>query len=261
MIRVVAAPEPADFEARIRQRGLDAISELVGEAPSVRRSGPKRAKIADSRDEIPASRFPPFWRDALPEMLNAYSRLCAYLALYIWPATGSATVDHVIPKSKKWCQVYEWSNYRLACSLMNSRKGSVESVLDPFEIRDDLFGLEFVEFQVVPGPDVSHEEAKCVTETIDLLGLNDEECCKARKEYCDLYLGDENVPLQFIEEHAPLVARELRRQRLLRQGDKQAEMIEPRSRPTRPSPPPDGPLPNTPRTRGHTSAGRSRGRP
>ena len=46
MIPVVLASAPADFDARVRQKGLDAIAELVGEVSGRSRRGPKRGKIA-----------------------------------------------------------------------------------------------------------------------------------------------------------------------------------------------------------------------
>ena len=50
----------------------------------------------------------------------------------------------MVAKSMRWDQVYEWANYRLACSLMNARKDAIASVLDPFEIEDGWFALELV---------------------------------------------------------------------------------------------------------------------
>jgi hypothetical protein len=95
-------------------------------------------------------------------MLQSYNRLCAYLALHIEPATGSPSVDHVAPKSKAWDRVYEWANYRLASAFINAKKNNLELVLDPFTIREDLFALEFVEFQVVPGPGAGAHSNQCL---------------------------------------------------------------------------------------------------
>jgi hypothetical protein len=112
MIRVSPAPEPADFDARVRQPGLAAIAELVGEAPAAGRRGRRRTRVVDRREELRPKDFPAFWTEALDDLLLAYRRLCAYLALYIEPATGAASVDHFVPKSTAWDRVYEWSNYR-----------------------------------------------------------------------------------------------------------------------------------------------------
>ena len=81
----------------------------------------------------------------------------------------------MVAKSRRWDRVYEWSNYRLACSLMNARKG-VASVLDPFEIEEGWFALELVDFQVVPGEGLSADVVGAVSETIERLRLSDRTC-------------------------------------------------------------------------------------
>jgi hypothetical protein len=218
MIPVVEAPAPVDFDERVRRPGLDAIAELVGERPKNRRPGPKRKKVALTPEQISPKDFPPLWRDVLPEMLESYNRLCAYVSLYIEHATGNPSVDHVIPKSKAWDKVYEWSNYRLACALVNSKKNDVDDVLDPFEIEDGLFALEFVEFQVKLGQAAVGKLEGKVAETIEKLGLNLPDCCKARREYVENY-QEKQIKLNYLERRAPFIARELRRQGRLNAGD------------------------------------------
>jgi 5-methylcytosine-specific restriction endonuclease McrA len=218
MIPVAPAAEPPDFDARVRKKGLDAIAELVGEQPSRVRRGPRREKIANKRGEIPADAFPPYWRDVLEDMLDSYHRLCAYLGLYIEHATGSPSVDHVVPKSKAWDKVYEWSNYRLACALVNARKNDLELALDPFEISEGLFALELVEFQVVAAPAAQGEIAARVDTSIKTLGLNLPDCCKARREYVESYEAG-HIGLPYLTRRAPFIAQELRRQGRLLRGD------------------------------------------
>ena len=219
MIRVSLAEEPPEFDSNVRQPGLDAIRELVGQKPNARRTGPKRKKVARRPQDIPARLLPPFWRNALPWMCESYQRICAYLALYIEPVTGSATIDHFVPISQDRELTYEWSNYRLACSLINARKGTAR-VLDPFDIQDDWFALELVTYQVVPGPGAPGASVMQVEETIEILRLNDIECCTAREEYVEAYFDEHaGIPLSYLERRAPFVARELRRQRRLRDGD------------------------------------------
>ncbi len=218
MIPVRPAPEPGDFDARVRNKGLAAIAEMVGEGKAPNRPGPARKKIADAREAIPPDQFPPFWRDALPDMLDAYHRLCAYSALYIEHLMGNASVDHMIPKSKAWNQVYEWSNYRLACSRINSFKSDVDLALDPFEIGEGLFALEFTAFQVMVGPMASKDMIPRVEQTIRVLHLNDEECCKAREAYVVDYQQGE-IFWSYLKRRAPFVAQELKRQQMLRPGD------------------------------------------
>lgn len=219
MIPVVPAPEPERFDADVRQKGLSAIAELVGEPPLVRRQGPRIKKVAARREEIPTEKFPPYWRNVLPETRVAYGSICAYLSLYIEKATGSATVDHMIPKSKAWDRVYEWTNYRLACAIVNARKSDTELALDPFEIEPETFALEFVEFQVIPGPRAIGDLQGRVNRTINLLGLNLSDCRAARREYVVNY-EEAQISLAYLERRAPFIAYELTRQSRLRPEDR-----------------------------------------
>ena len=210
MIPVTPAPEPAAFDGKVRQPGLRAIAELAGEQPDPpRTAGRPYAPVAVSRDEIPADKFPPYWREMLDDLMRSYHRICAYLCLYIPRGTGAPSVDHAVAKSRRWDQIYEWSNYRLACSLMNARKGAAACVLDPFEIGEGWFALELVEFQVRPGDGLSDEVTGAVANTIERLRLNDHICCKAREEYAESYWSGDIV-FDYLMRHAPFVARELR---------------------------------------------------
>ena len=219
MIPVTPAPEPAAFDSKVRQPGLRAIAELAGEQPTPpRTAGQPYAPVAASREEIPADKFPPYWREMLDDLMDSYHRICAYLCLYIPRGTGAPSVDHAVAKSKRWDRVYEWSNYRLACSLMNARKGAAADVLDPFEIGEGWFALELVGFQVLPGDGLADEVTGAVANTIERLRLNDPACCEARAEYAEDY-WNEGIRLDYLERHAPFVARELRRQHLLSPGE------------------------------------------
>ena len=219
MIPVTPAPEPAAFDKKVRQPGLRAIAELAGEQPTPPRIvGQPYAPVAASRDAIPADKFPPYWREMLDDLMDSYHRICAYLCLYIPRGTGAPSVDHAVAKSKRWDRVYEWSNYRLACSLMNARKGAAADVLDPFEVKEDWFALELVGFQVLPGDGLADEVTGAVANTIERLRLNDPACCEARAEYAEDY-WNEGIRLDYLERHAPFVARELRRQHLLSPGE------------------------------------------
>lgn len=210
MIRVEQAPEPSSFDMKVRQPGLRAIAEMVGESDLPKRPGPKRKVIAASRDEIPADRFPTLWTEALPELLEAYGRVCAYMCFYIEPVTGAASVDHMLPKSLTWQEVYEWRNYRLACALMNSRKNDYRDVLDPFEIEDSWFRIELIGYQVIPDPQLSIDIEVQVQATIDRLKLNDYECLKLREVYATAYRqGD--ISQHFLRQRAPFLAREIER--------------------------------------------------
>lgn len=219
MIPVRAAPEPAHFDKCVRRKGLDAIAELVGEARSRPRPGPARKKRANRREKIRANQFPPIWTDVLPDMMAVYHCICAYTALHIEEGTGDPTVDHFVPKSQDWTQVYEWSNYRLACGLVNSKKGERKVVFDPFSIPEGLFALEFVGYQVIAGPCAQGDMARQVQETIEhILGLNTERLLKQRREYVSEYWA-KHINWDYLQRKAPFVAQELKRQKMLLPGD------------------------------------------
>jgi hypothetical protein len=187
VIHVEPQPEPPAFDERVRRPGLRALAE-----------GKKE--------------LPPHWRDCLGDLHERYRGVCAYLCIFIPPATGAPTVDHFVPKSKRRDLTYEWSNYRLACSLMNARKRDFEDVLDPFEVPDGWFVLELSFLQVMPSPSLDDATRARVQMTIDRLRLNDDECITARANYYQLYAEGE-LPPERLREWSPFVAREALRVR------------------------------------------------
>ena len=188
---------------------------MVGEKPH-RPGGRRFTVIAKERKDIPAEKFPPYWTEALDDLMTAYDCICAYSCFRIHPITGSRSVDHMVAKSRAWNRVYEWTNYRLACARLNSRKSDFSDVLDPFKISDGWFELELVGFQVVPGKQLDDPRRTSVQNTIDRLGLNDFR--RDRERDAENYWNGE-VSLRVLTEESPFVARELRRQGRLRPGD------------------------------------------
>lgn len=216
MIPVPLAPEPAGFDATVRQPGRSAILELVGQAPARPRKGRARKPRATREADIPAAAFPPYWRQALPELREAYKGRCAFLALYIEAATGDDSVDHMLPKSRHWDRVYEWSNYRLCAGLINAHKGDLDGIIDPFECQPGWFALEMIGYQVTLGPSLPADKVAQAEATLPL--LNRRECRKQREEYVRDYENRE-IALPYLERRAPFVALELRRQGLLHPED------------------------------------------
>ncbi|MEO5366222.1 MAG: hypothetical protein H7831_07665 [Magnetococcus sp. WYHC-3] len=220
MIPVVQAPEPPEFDANIRQKGLSAIDEMVGRKPRKGHTGRKRKKLADREQDIPAEAFPPYWRDILPEMLDRYERRCAYLAMNIQHATGSPTVDHVLPKSYAWNQIYEWANYRLCAAIINSKKGALRTLVDPVDIGPDWFALNLNTLHVERGTAAPQAEWPRIDATLPV--LNHRPCVQEREEYVRCYrLGPSagGFDLVHLEYRAPFIASELRRQGQLVRGD------------------------------------------
>ena len=228
MIPVALAPEPADFDAKVRQPGLSAIDEMLGQPPRLKRQGRKRQALKDKNghniqqaEQIPASAFPPYWRAALPDMMQAYERRCAYLAMYLHHATSSPSVDHVLPKSYTWDQVYEWSNYRLCAQLINASKGALLELADPCRIGPGWFALNLNTLHVEPGPNAPKEEAARIAATLPL--LNHRLCVQERMEYLRCYrLGPQagGIDLPYLQTRAPFIAQELLRQKALNQPNK-----------------------------------------
>jgi hypothetical protein len=226
MIPVVPAKEPTDFDAKVRQPGLSAIDEMVGRPPRLKRSGRKRKQLLNAglpvtqEQNIPAKKFPHYWRKALPEMLVLYERRCAYLAMYINHATGNASVDHLLPKSYAWDQVYEWDNYRLCAEIINSKKGVLLTLVDPFTIGPDWFRLNMNTFYVGRGLTAPKAEWPRIDATLPV--LNQKLCVEEREEYVTRYLlgpGAKGIDLTYLEHRAPFIAAELRRQGCLVRGD------------------------------------------
>lgn len=151
-------------------------------------------------------------------LLAAYGRICAYACIYIPQLTGSATVDHWAPKSRSWERVYEWDNYRLSCSIMNTRKSTFGDVIDPFEVEEGLFALDLVRLKAVPGPNAGARERE-VEATIKRLGLDGSDYAEALGNFYHPYI-EGHISLQYLEKCAPFLARELRRQGKLRPGDR-----------------------------------------
>lgn len=220
MIPVPLANKPPEFDAKVRLPGLSAIEELVGRPPTLKRRGRKRKKVADQEQDIPADAFPPYWREALPEMLVAYEQRCAYLAMYIHFATGNPTVDHVLPKSYAWNQVYEWANYRLCAGVINSKKGALLTLVDPCTIGPDWFALNLNTLHVERGGTAPVAEWPRIDATLPV--LNQRLCVKEREEYLRCYRlgpGAGGFDLAHLAARAPFIATELRRQRQLVRGD------------------------------------------
>lgn len=219
MIPVSLAQEPKGFDKNIRRPGLSAIDELVGRPPRIKRPGPRRPKVANTKSKIPADKFPPLWRKALDDMMEAYERRCAYLAMFI-EETGNPTVDHVIPKSFAWNQVYEWRNYRLCTGVVNSKKGELLGLVDPVCAKVGWFELDLATCRIVRGASAPKAQHPAIDATLPLLNIRD--CSAQRKRYVEEYRrgpGAKGIDLTYLEYRAPFIASELRRQGQLVRGD------------------------------------------
>lgn len=199
MIPVMMQPEPASFDANVRQKGLDHL----------KRKGFKMDQPLPPRAEIE-----PYWRDCLTDLHQAYGGICAYLGIFFERVMGGASVDHFVAKSANAGLAYEWDNYRLACSTMNSRKRDYSDVLDPFSLASGLFRLELLTGHIYPAPGLLPETLRLVEQTIKRLGLDDPQCRELRARWYQEYL-DHELPKDYLKAKSPFVWHEASRQGLL----------------------------------------------
>jgi uncharacterized protein (TIGR02646 family) len=199
MIHVNAQPEPAAFDSEVRQKGLAWL---------------KKKKIPLDQPLPPKTEVEPYWRACLDDLHKCYDGCCAYLAVFLKRQTGEGTVDHFIAKSKRLDLAYEWSNYRLACSRMNSRKREHDDVLDPFEIEESWFRLELITGRIYPNPALSPERFSTVQATIERLGLDEAGNRELRAMHYQEY-REHGYPADYLKKYSPFVWLEAHRQGLL----------------------------------------------
>lgn len=198
MIAVQPQPEPPDFEAKVRQKGV----------AWMRKHG-----IATDQPLPRGTHLKDYWSTCRPDMYEMYGRCCAYLSVYMYNM-GEATIDHFTPKSLRPDLAYEWSNYRLACSQMNACKGKSCDVLDPFAVQDGWFHLDLAMGHIYPNPALDTPTRERVQATINRLQLNGESYCDIRAQYYQ-YFCDEHIDEAFLKKHSPFVWSEANRQELL----------------------------------------------
>jgi uncharacterized protein (TIGR02646 family) len=196
VIPVEERDPPPEFEAKVREPGLRWLAErglpLAGPVP----------------DGVTLS---PFWRECLDDLHREYRGVCAYVSVYIEKVTGSRSVDHFVAKSSAIEAAYEWSNYRLACGKMNSRKRDFSDVLDPFGLEANTFILDLVSLAITPSPALPQVQKDRAMQTIERLGLDDPECRALRAEYFTDYVkGD--ISAEYLERRCPFVWSEVVRQ-------------------------------------------------
>lgn len=199
MIPVAPQAEPESFDERVRQPGLRWL--VANEVP------------LEARLE-PGTKIHPYWREVMDDLHERYQGICAYLCVFVERCTGGVSTDHFVPKSRRAGLAYEWSNYRLACSTMNSRKRDFEDVLDPFTLTLDTFRLELVTGRIHPNPHLESDDAENARSTIDRLGLDDPICRQMRARRFLHYI-ERQISQEHLRRTSPLVWLEAHRQGLL----------------------------------------------
>jgi uncharacterized protein (TIGR02646 family) len=198
MIPVTLQPEPVDFDAKVRQRGHAWLA---------------RKRIALDAAPPHASKLPPYWTQADKQLWDAYSGVCAYLAIFFEWSTGATTTDHFIAKSRKAGGAYEWNNYRLACISANRKKNRFDDVLDPVGLTPYTFVINFASGKILPNPDLPEPQKNAACKTIRRLDLDSPVNNDMRAiHYINYVNGD--CSLSFLCKQSPFVYAEVVRQGL-----------------------------------------------
>lgn len=192
VIRIDAQPEYPGFDLSVRQPGAAFLA----------------ANPAPTSDQF---RRKNFWSRAASQLHAAYAGICAYTAMYL-PQQGS--VDHFLPKTTHPHLAYEWNNYRLACGRVNSTKGNVTGILDPFQVEDDWFYMDVPACLLRPNPSLDANLRGDIRSTINTLRLNDDDSYV--QERCAILMdyAREDVTICFLERRYPFLAKEVTRQAL-----------------------------------------------
>ncbi len=205
MIPVFLQNAPQSFAANVNTPGLSWLAlnkiPLAGKPPK-------------------GTKLPPLWRKSLGDLHAAYGGICAYLCIYIEIVGGGASADHYIAKSKAPWQAYDWDNYRLAYSNMNSRKRDYSNVLDPIGLAPDTFALRLASGQIDPGSGLAPAARAAARATIRRLKLDSAAARELRARRFSDYLALRGPhPNAIAEDHlrrySPFVWYEAGRQGLL----------------------------------------------
>ena len=194
MIPIRPQSEPNDFNRKVRQPGQTFLAN---------KPNPKNNEWK-GKD---------YWRICIPDLYESYGGICAYSAQWIPFETGVATVDHFEPKATFPYLAYEWTNFRLASSKLNSRKGNARDVIDPFILSNESFQLDFPSLLMKPNSTLSGDEKIKLLKTIDRLKLNFESSIRSRLRWVRVYSDDE-ITFNYLQKNAPFIAYELERQGL-----------------------------------------------
>jgi hypothetical protein len=200
MIRIVPRSEPRDFNAKVRVQGLSFLDV----------QGIVEGQIVP--DDFPWKRL---WVNALEDLYDDYGGICAYMGMHLELWQGGVTVDHFLCKQHHPRLAYEWSNFRLAATRFNSRKGTFNDVLDPFEIQNGWFEIVLATGKVRANPTLDRTIISRINTTIKRLGLNDYRWKKKRADWFQKAIETDSkkrAGMDVIKEFAPFVYFEMVRQ-------------------------------------------------
>ncbi|MDD4962952.1 MAG: hypothetical protein PHI11_03415 [Gallionella sp.] len=198
MIPVSLQPEPVDFDVKVRQLGR---TWLANNGIALNAAPPK------------GSALPNYWTHSNKPLWDAYSGICAYLAIYFEWATGASSTDHFVAKSKHAGDAYEWNNYRLSCLGANRNKNKFDDVLDPIGLVQDKFFLNLATGEIQANPALGEADKEVAGKTIIRLKLDSAEHNQMRAKHFVRYLRKKDE--ESLKELSPFVWYEAQRQGLL----------------------------------------------
>ena len=192
MIPVALQPEPAGFNANVREPGQRFLA----------------VKPHPSNKDFKGNTF---WKWAATELHAAYRGICAYTCFY---QMQPGSIDHFLPKSSYPNLAYEWGNLRLASHRVNLYKRDSVDVVDPFAVQPHWFAMDVPSCLIRPGDGLDEPLTSQIQRTIDVLRLNSDDVFV--QERCDMMYayarGD--VSLDFLRRRCPFLAAEIERQGL-----------------------------------------------
>lgn len=188
--RQVLEPEPEDFDAKCRQKGLAWL---------------QRNPQGTRKQKRPTD----YWSPFRPVLADRFANLCAYGAMH----EPVGTVDHFQPIKADETLAYEWRNYRYASGWLNSSKSKCAAVLDPFDVQPGWFEVLLPSLQLVARKDRIPEALHpLVDETLKRLHLcDDERIVRQRRQWLKMY-EEGHLDLAGLQELAPLIAEAVRTQ-------------------------------------------------
>lgn len=207
MIPVTLAPEPANFDKRVRQPGRRFL-----ERHRVKQGDPPPANFSWRR----------YWSRAIPMLHASYHDICAYLAVYLNPdVDGSGnregSVEHFVPKAQDAWLAYEWDNYLLADRRVNSTRGQ-EKLTCPYDLDFYPFELMLDTGMIAVSEDLTFEQEDEAYEILDALNLDKEIYDIERAEYYARYSDrsrEDALTNAEIARYAPFIWYEIQRQGLV----------------------------------------------
>jgi uncharacterized protein (TIGR02646 family) len=198
VIPVALQPEPADFDAQVRQKGQ---VWLANHGIALNAAPPKTPKL------------PTYWSHSNKQLWEVYSGVCAYLAIYFEWVTGASSTDHFVAKSALAGDAYEWSNFRLSCLGANRNKNKFDDVLDPVGLPTDTFVLNLASGEIQPSRALTVSRRRLAAKTIARLKLDSADHNKMRAKHFSRYVRNKDA--QALKDLSPFVWYEVVRQGLL----------------------------------------------